>query len=166
MEKIINISEVNNIEIKIVSPSQDSVARLIAKLDRYQIALYGIENCNLEPSDTLMQNKAFMVGAFTSNLLIGIGAVKIVESYAEIKRMFVDPAFRKHGVAIKILKELEEYAIERQLENIYLETGRLQFAAIELYKKMGYVIVDQFGQYRPNSVSIYFQKRLKFKPIL
>jgi len=152
--------EIDNVALKYVSVADSSVAGLIAELDKYQIDLYGLENCNLETPGSLMKNQALMLGAFIEDRLVGIGAIKFVANYAEVKRMFIKNEFRRRGLGSKILNKLEEYAKANNIENIYLETGRLHAEAISLYKKMGYHRVDQFGEYKPNPTSMYFQKKI------
>ncbi|MBL0744691.1 GNAT family N-acetyltransferase [Chryseolinea lacunae] len=146
--------------IKQVAPTDAGVVALIDKLNRYQIALYGIEACNLEPPESLIKNNAFMVGAFSHEELAGIGAIKVLDGYGEIKRMYVEESHRGLSVAEEILSALETYAAGRAIHSVYLETGRLHHAAIKFYRKMGYEVVEQFGDYRPNAVSLYFGKTL------
>ncbi|ANE49650.1 hypothetical protein [Flavisolibacter tropicus] len=73
--------------IKQVDPADTQVLKLIGKPDAYQISLYGIEKCNLESPKSLNKNDAYMLGAFSGDQLVGIGGVKIIDSYSEIKRI-------------------------------------------------------------------------------
>ncbi len=144
--------------IKPVSLYNTQVQQMIAILDRYQLFLYGQQHVNLEPVDQLQKNNAFMLGAFASGKLIGIGAVKIQDNYGEIKRMFVEKKHRGTSAAAAILNGLEAYTRQQNKTAVKLETGRLQFAAIGFYEKQGYWEIAAFGKYRTNPVSIYFQK--------
>lgn len=155
----INLTKLN-IRITPVSPDNAFVQKLIAKLDKYQIELYGIECCHLDSVAELQKCGAYMIGAFADEVLIGIGAVKIFDKYAEIKRMFVEEAYRGLGMAGKILIALEDYAAHKGKEKIYLETGSLQYSALNFYKRIGYSIVERFGDYAPNDVSVYFEKKV------
>jgi putative acetyltransferase len=146
--------------IKEVAPTDDNVIQLIEELNDYQISLYGIENCNLETPDSLIKNNAYMVGAFSEQHLIGIGAVKIFDLYGEVKRMYVKEQFRGHSIAQNILQELEDYVRKKNISSIYLETGNLHHAAIRFYIKQGYRQVESFGSYSPNAVSIYLAKHI------
>jgi putative acetyltransferase len=146
--------------LKSVSPLNKKVIDIINKLNEYQIGLYGIEKCNLETVESLKKNNALMMGAFSEKILVGIGAVKLFDSYGEIKRMLVENEFRGLGIAEKILVALENYAMQMGKEKVCLETGNLQHEAIRFYKRMGYNEIERFGSYRPNDVSIYFKKLL------
>jgi GNAT superfamily N-acetyltransferase len=87
------------LSIRKVIPTEKSVKHLIQKLDTYQIGLYGIEQCNLESPESLHKQECYMLGAFGGTDLIGIGGVKLFETYGEIKRMYVDDSYRGRGIA-------------------------------------------------------------------
>lgn len=153
----------DKIKIIPVSSKNESVQKLITKLDQYQLQLYSACQCNLESADVLEKNGAFIAGAFSDDILIGIGAIKFFETYAEIKRMFVEEDFRGTGVAEKILTTLEMYAKEKGIEKINLETGNKHHAALRFYKRLGYGEVERFGNHIPNDVSVYFEKAIRGK---
>ncbi len=90
---------------------------------------------------------------------VGCGAFKEYEpNVAEIKRMFVVPKSRGNGIAISILTELESWAIEEQYKNFILETSYKLENAISLYKKLGYQIIPNYGQYFGVESSICMKK--------
>ena len=103
----------------------------------------------------------YVIIAFENEIAIGCGAIK---EYAidtmEVKRMYVVPNKREQGFASAILKELEMWAKELKYKKCVLETGKKQPEAIELYKKNGYQIIPNFGQYENVENSICFQKIL------
>ncbi|MDT0641257.1 GNAT family N-acetyltransferase [Zunongwangia sp. F363] len=78
----------------------------------------------------------------------------------EIKRMFTLSLFRGRGFAGKVLKELETWAAELNYSKCILETGVRQPEAIALYKKSGYRIIPNYGQYAGIENSVCFQKDL------
>jgi GNAT superfamily N-acetyltransferase len=85
---------------------------------------------------------------YVDDKAIGCGAFKeFDESKVEIKRMFVLPEYRGHGIAMKILKELELWAAELNYQQYILETGKKQPEAIRLYQKAGYSVIPNYGQY-------------------
>ena len=79
----------------------------------------------------------------------------------EVKRMYVIPSSRKKGIASRILKELEIWALELSYARCVLETGKKQPEAIELYKKSGYTSIPNYGQYAGVKNSVCFEKVLK-----
>lgn len=154
----------SSIKIIPTAVTQSSVQRLVQKLDDYQISLYGRARCNLEPVERLMETQSLLLGAYDRDMLVGIGAIRFFTTYAEVKRMYVEPAHRNRGIAFDILCELENYACYKGTTQVCLETGRLQLEAIRLYRKAGYHEIIQYGDYSPNNVSLYFRKILSSVP--
>lgn len=152
------MNQPGSISIKPVSVLDAEVVKLIEQLNTYQIGLYGIEKCNLESPESLHNHSAYMVGAYADDILVGIGAIKLFDSYGEIKRMYVVDNFRGVGISERILYALEDFAVRNGITKLCLETGRLQHAAIRLYRKCRYLEIERFGDYRPNDVSIYFER--------
>lgn len=92
---------------------------------------------------------------------IGCGAFKVYSpGKAEIKRMFVLPAYRGQGVGLNILQQLELWASELKYSECVLETGIKQPEAITLYKKAGYSIIKNYGQYENVENSVCMQRSI------
>jgi GNAT superfamily N-acetyltransferase len=70
------------------------------------------------------------------------------------------PAFRGRGIAFQILQQLENWAAELGYSYCLLETGKKQPEAIALYKKSGYEVIPNYGQYENVSNSVCMQKRI------
>ncbi len=98
---------------------------------------------------------------YKNNEPIGCGAIKkFDEKTAEVKRMFVKPDYRGQGVAAKILSALETWAIELGYQYCILETGQKQPEAIALYKRSGYQLIPNYGQYVGVENSVCMKKLL------
>ncbi|GIH13575.1 GNAT family N-acetyltransferase [Rugosimonospora africana] len=67
---------------------------------------------------------------------------------AEIKRMFTLASARRRGVAMAVLRAVEESAKAAGRTRAILETGGLQPEAIALYERAGYRLIDNFGYYK------------------
>ncbi|MFK7050435.1 GNAT family N-acetyltransferase [Flavobacterium columnare] len=90
---------------------------------------------------------------------VGCGAFKEYDTVtAEIKRMFVHPEKRGKGIATFILNEIEKWANEYGYHNFILETSPKLENAIALYKKSGYNLIPNFGQYIGIENSICMKK--------
>lgn len=99
--------------------------------------------------------------AYENGLPVGCGAIKqYSDNTMEVKRMYVLPEKRGHGIAASILSELEVWAKELNYIRCVLETGQKQPEAIALYKKQGYQIIANYGQYEGIANSICFEKIL------
>jgi putative acetyltransferase len=101
------------------------------------------------------------VVAYDNDLPVGCGAIKQYADYTmEIKRMYVLPEKRGQGIAVSVLMELEVWAKELNYIRCILETGQKQPEAIALYKKEGYQIIPNYGQYEGIANSVCFEKIL------
>ncbi len=75
----------------------------------------------------------------------GVGALKPVsDTIAEVKRMFVRPAFRRHGVARAVLASLMDDARTIGYERLRLESLELMTAAHSLYRSVGFADTGPF----------------------
>ena len=104
----------------------------------------------------------YVVVAYENSKPIGCGAIKeFAPNTMEIKRMYTLPESRGKGTATKVLTELEIWAIELFYEKCILETGKKQPEAIGLYKKNGYKLIPNYGQYAEIENSLCFEKDIK-----
>ena len=79
----------------------------------------------------------------------------------EIKRVYVKKRYRKKGIAYKLVKQLEKLAMEENFKYSVIETGKENIAAINLYKKLDYEIVDNFGIFEGDDLCICMKKQFK-----
>lgn len=89
----------------------------------------------------------------------GIGGVRHLETgIAEVKSMFVAPAFRGAGLGRRILTELERIAATGGCRAIRLDTSSYLTEAIGLYRAAGYAEV---GAYNDNEkADLWFERQL------
>ncbi|MEL7254147.1 MAG: GNAT family N-acetyltransferase [Pseudomonadota bacterium] len=110
--------------------------------------------------EELCEDDVIFFAAREHDKTLGTGALAIKESYAEIKSMFTAPKARGKGVAAAILRALEDTASARDIATLKLETGDPLDAAIRLYERAGFTRCAIFGEYEPNSSSVYMEKTL------
>jgi putative acetyltransferase len=104
----------------------------------------------------------YAVVAFDNDKPVGCGAIKeYAHSTMEIKRMYTLPASRGQGIAAKVLSELEKWAAELSYKKCILETGQRQPEAISLYRKNGYKLIPNYGQYAEIENSVCFEKVIR-----
>lgn len=102
-----------------------------------------------------------VVIAFKQGSPVACGAIKEYQpGIMEVKRMYTLPSERAKGMAGIILTELEKWAKEIGYEKCVLETGKRQPDAIALYRKHGYSIIPNYGQYEGVENSLCFEKAL------
>ena len=102
-----------------------------------------------------------VIVAYENDKPLGCGAIKAFDAQAmEVKRMYCTPESREKGIATQILNELERWACELSYTKCVLETGRRQPEAIALYKKNGYKLIPNYGQYIGMDNSVCFEKEI------
>jgi len=103
---------------------------------------------------------AYLV-AVVNGRAVGCGAWQaLAGEVAELKRMYVRPAFRGRGIARQMIVAIEEEALAAGRPIIRLETGDYLPAAIALYQAAGYREIPAYGPYVGNPFSVCFEKRL------
>ena len=141
--------------IRLESPDQPEILKLIDELDKYQRPLYPANSFHgVDLRDLMRPEVLFAVARNDDGHAVGCGAIAITPEYGEVKRMFVRPSVRGQGIGGQLLAFLEERAKTRGCANFVLETGYLQTGALSLYRRSGYVRCPAFGPYSedPNSV--------------
>lgn len=78
----------------------------------------------------------------------------------EVKRMFVEKAYRGRGFSRLVLDELETWAVESGFHYSVLETSIHFKVAQNLYHKEGYEVIENYGQYTGLKESICMKKEL------
>lgn len=100
----------------------------------------------------------FVVGFSADEPVCCGGLKRLPDGACEIKKMYVVPAVRGHGVARVLLGELERRARQLGYCVVRLDTGPKQPHARSLYESEGYVTIENFNA---NPVATYFgEKRL------
>jgi len=133
---------------------------LVKKLDAYLALMDGEDHAFYDQFNKIDALKNCIV-VFKDDKAVACGAIKpLNENSMEVKRMFTLPEYRVNGFAVVILEELEKWAKESEYEKTVLETGKLQLEAVALYKKCGYEIIPNYGQYIGVENSICFEKSL------
>lgn len=91
---------------------------------------------------------------------LGMGALAVQDGYGEVKSMFTSPEARGKGVGKALLRQIEDQARTEGLTLLKLETGDPLKAAVGLYERAGFQRCKIFGEYQPNSSSVYMEKHL------
>ncbi|MCF2504866.1 GNAT family N-acetyltransferase [Dyadobacter sp. CY107] len=145
--------------LRTTSEHPDFIA-LVKSLDAYLAVTDGDEHAFYNQYNKIDMIR-HVVLAYENDIAIGCGAIKAFGDDAmEVKRMFVAEAGRNKGIASTLLKELEHWAAELGFKRCVLETGKRQAEAIALYKKNGYQVTENYGQYIGVANSVCFEKVL------
>ena len=87
-------------------------------------------------------------------------AVRQQESdIAELKRMYVKPAYRKLLVAQSLLNTATNFAVEAGYKKIRLDTLNTMTPAMNLYLKNGFKEIESYYN-NPLATAVYFEKNI------
>ena len=136
-------------------------------MDAYLDPLYPKESQHGYSIERLLAQQVSFFVLYEQEMPAACGGVQFfgdsnqpVESYGEIKRMYVRPEFRGRGYAKQMLNHLEELAAARGFSKVRLETGISQPEAIGLYERNGYYKIPPFGDYSDDPLSFFYEKTL------
>lgn len=140
-------------------PDTSEAIQLIDELEAYLSPMYPQESRHGYSVEKLIkQGVAFFV-THHENAVAGCGGVQLFGTeYAEVKRMYVRPAFRGLGLAKLMLDHLAAHALQNGVRVLRLETGIHQHEAIGLYESYGFQRRSPFGEYVDDPNSIYYEK--------
>ena len=78
----------------------------------------------------------------------------------EVKRVYVEPDFRRRGLAEVVMSALEETAARAGHRAVVLNSGPRQPEALALYADLGYRPVPGFGVYADAPDAVFLGKDL------
>jgi ribosomal protein S18 acetylase RimI-like enzyme len=145
------------------------VAALTEEVQAYYIEIYGAPDTTpVSPADFAPPLGGFFVG-YLDGAPAAMGGWRFIEPRAgvpgdrpaEIKRMYVVKAARGLGLARQMLRHLEVTAREAGADALALETGKIQPAAVRLYRSSGYTDIGRFGYYADKDDAVHLGKLLK-----
>jgi GNAT superfamily N-acetyltransferase len=143
-------------------PYDDPVAQyLVAQVQQEYVQRYGgPDEAVVDPAEFLPPAGIFLV-AEVDGVPAGCGAWRALPTgEAEIKRVYVEPAFRRRGLAALIVAALEAGAADAGHEAVILNTGDQQPEALALYARLGYTSVPGYGIYACAPGAVFLGKDL------
>jgi len=81
-------------------------------------------------------------------------------SFGHILTVDITPAYRRKGIAQKLLHEIEAIFREKGIKECRLEVREDNVAALNLYQKLGYKKVGKLEKYYGKAHGLYLQKTL------
>ena len=151
----------STVEITLERPDSDDAKALIEELEAYLIPLSPAESRHGYSIEKLIKEDVPFFIIRNNGTPVACGGVKLFGAdYGEIKRMYVRPQFRGLGFAKLMLNHLAEYARDHGVAILRLETGIAQQEAIALYERSGFRRIPPFGEYKPDPLSRFYEKRI------
>ena len=147
--------------IKTDGENSDFVS-LCEKLD---IALKNIIGVDKQKAkyDKLNQRDSIhdVIVIYKGNTPVGCGAYKLYDDETiELKRIYIEESTRGIGLSKELVRRLEADAQISGFRYVVLETGYKLSSAVELYKKMGYKQIPNYGSYVGNEESLCMSKKM------
>ena len=152
-------------ELRPVSYDHPDAQELTERAQAYYVELYGGRDDDpLTAAEFIRPHGGFVVG-YLDGAPVAMGGWSLTASdlgdrVAKIRRMYVDAAARRQGMARAVLAHLETEAARHGVTMIILATGRPQVEAIGFYRSRGYTDVTPFGYYAGSDQVVCLGKQL------
>lgn len=148
-----------------VSYDHPDARALTERAQDYYVELYGGPDDDPLTADELRPPHGGFVVGYLDGAPVAMGGWAFTEHplgdrVVKIRRMFVDAAARRRGLAAEVLGELEADAVRHGATAAVLATGQPQQPAIAFYRRCGYVGIDPFGFYGDSDQVVCLGKEL------
>jgi GNAT superfamily N-acetyltransferase len=143
-------------------PDSPEAVELIEELEAHLASLYPSESRHGYSVDKLIREGVAFFVVRDGAAPAGCGGIQVFGTeFAELKRMYVRPAYRGQGLGLLLLKHLTGYARRHGVGLLRLETGIHQAAAIAMYERAGFRQIPPFAGYRDDPVSRCYEMKLE-----
>lgn len=156
------LPQLSKLEYKVTDGEDMDFARLCVRLDqsldelvgaKFQRSVYDQYNKRDSIHDVIV--------VYQQGTPIACGSFKRYdEDHAELKRIYVEPECRGMGLGTELVRRLEARAKKKGYKWCILETGEPLQAAMHTYRKLGYQVIENYGQYVDMPASICMERKL------
>jgi GNAT superfamily N-acetyltransferase len=149
------------VELRAVHYDDPVAVYLIEQVQQEYVVRYGGRDAApVDPVEFAAPHGLFLV-AEVGGTPAGCGGWRVHGPGAvEVKRMYVEPGFRRHGIARRVLDALEESAAWAGHREMLLNTGGRQPEALALYARAGYTPVPGYGVYARSPDAVFLGKQI------
>jgi GNAT superfamily N-acetyltransferase len=154
------VEDTNELELRSV-PFEHADAVMLRSAQQAELAARYKTDDSEPGAKPSADNVAVFLIAYVDGVPAGCGGLHLLDAGGfEIKRMYVTPARRGTGIAPAVLSGLEEWAREQSAAELVLETGTAQPDAMRFYEREGYALIENFGAYVGEPLSVCYSKAL------
>lgn len=161
--------------LRVAAYDDPESVRFVEAVQAFYVERYGgADRTPVDPAEFASPRGLFLVGSLPGTGAVCCGGWRrhtaatiaaadtgvLLPRDAEIKRMWVEPAHRRRGLAGAVLDELERTARAADCGRTVLETGVRQPEAEAFYEVRGYRRIPNFGVYRDEADSICYARAL------
>jgi len=144
---------------------EDTSIRLLGKLYEIEKQCFGQEAFTKQQLTYLLTAyNAIGLAARVNSEIAGFAIARIDigrnTSFGHILTVDIAPAYRRKGIAQKLLQEIETIFREKGIKECRLEVRENNVAALNLYQKVGYKKVGKLEKYYGEAHGLYLQKTL------
>ena len=146
-----------------VSYTDPRAQELIGRVQQEYVQRYGgPDGAVVTPGEFEPPHGLFLV-AEVDGVLAGCGAWRSLgNGSAEVKRVYVEPVFRRRGLAQVLVDAIEADAARAGIRSLVLNTGPEQPEALSLYAALGYTPARPFGIYADEPRAVFLGKDLSW----
>ncbi len=108
------------------------------------------------------QRSYFIALDDNDNIIGGIGLAELgfMDDTAELQKLYLTDAVKGQGLSYELIELVEETALNKGYKRIYLETHTNLKAAIHLYEKCGYKLIEKPKEVVHSSMNRFYLKEL------
>ena len=109
----------------------------------------------------ISQNIGIVVIAYIDDIAVGCAGLKSYsDTDAEIKRVWVEPVYRRRHIAVDMMQMIENKAKEQHFTRTILQTREAMAEAVLLYEKLGYNRIENYPPYDKLEGAVCYAKDL------
>ena len=142
--------------------NSEDFQRFYSKTEEYYSSIVGgIRNREGFVPYNISANITRVLIAYVEGVPAGcVGLKTYSENEIEIKRLWVDPEYRGNHIVDELMDRIEKRAKYFGYEKAILQTRPQMEAAVSLYLKRGYVLINNYPPYDKLEGAICFSKTL------
>lgn len=142
----------------ITDEKDERFIKLVRELDKGYYQRIGEELSRYDKYNSLETHHVVIL-LMNSNEGVACASYRVFnKNSVEFKRVYVKKEYRKKGIAFKIIKQLEQDAIEKGFKHAYIITGKNNIPAIRLYEKLDYYKIPNIEGFEDDEVVISMKK--------
>ncbi len=149
------------VELRAVGYDDPVAVHLVERVQQEYVVRYGGRDAaRVDPAEFSPPDGLFLV-AEVDGVPAGCGGWRVhAPGVVELKRMYVEPGFRRLGLAGRLLAALESTAAAAGHRHLLLNSGGRQPEALALYARAGYTPVPGYGVYADSPDAVFLGRDL------
>lgn len=150
-------TQLTQVNVKKVDLTNPALLALAHDMEQEHIRMYG--ESDQDPSNSIETAEAIVLGYF-GKAPVGLCAWGRYGSAGKIRQTYVDPEFRRTGVAQMMVNFIEDMMRTRGIRYNQFESGPEHKVGHKFWKALGYKEIEPFGFYKDEPGSKFYGKEL------